>query len=411
MKINKSKFVPLNLMGNIDVDVLLRVGYIAVICLCGIILRVKMFPHTSRDMEVFLEPWYNHFLNNGGFKAVGDEIGDYTPLYYYYLAALTYFKSVSAQTGIKILSVAFDYIMALYVMMIVKLNERKDSVVPFIAFAAAFMLPTVIMNSAVWGQCDVIYTCFLVMCLYYLLEGNDKTAMIMFGVSFSLKLQAIFFVPLIGILIFKKKIRPLNLLWIPAVYVVSIIPAVIAGGNFWRLLTVYFRQSGQYNAFCMSLPNLWGLWKDVDYDILGSAGVYFAGAAVVTVMYYYITKKELKITRNSLVALAMISSFIVPFVLPFMHERYFYTSEIMFVIFAFYFRDRLWLIFTSQFCSVQCLSSYLFGKEYMDIRLLTLIEIFNIVMVYLSLKKEISNPTGSEIELIEKPVKKAADQS
>ena len=377
-------------------DRIAKIIYIIIVCLCGMLMRNKMMPHTSRDMWLYLERWYNYFAENGGFKAVGDDVGDYTPLYYYYIAFLTYFKSASPQTGLKILSIIFDFITALYAMWIVELREKDDHI-PLIAFTAVFCLPTVVLNSATWGQCDVIYSCFLVMCLYYLMTGKDRTAMIMFGVSFALKLQAIFFAPLIGIALFKKKIRPLNLLWIPAVYVISIIPATIAGGDFKRLLTVYYHQSGQYEDLCMSLPNLWTLWEEVENEILGPAGIYFAGACVVTVMYYYITRKELKITCNTLVALAMISSFIVPFVLPYMHERYYYLSEVMFVIFAFYYRKRLWLIFSSQFCSVQALSGYLFGKGSMDRRLLLIIEIINIVVVYLCLKDEMAKPRDKEI--------------
>lgn len=390
-----------------DFDLIAKYVYIAVICLCGMMLRNRLTPHTSRDMEVFLLRWYDYFAEHGGFKAVGDDIGDYTPLYYYYLAFLTYLKDVTPQMGIKLLSILFDFIMAVYVMWIVELRE-KDMHLPIIAFGTVFCLPTVVLNSAAWGQCDVIYSCFLVMCLYYLLIGKDKTAMIMFGVSFSFKLQAIFFAPLIGIMLFKKKIKPQNLLWIPAVYIISIFPAVLAGGDFVRLLTVYVRQSGQYSSLNMSLPNLWALWEGVGNELLGPAGIFFGGACVVTVMYYYITRKQLKITENTVVALAMISSFVVPFVLPHMHERYYYITEVMFVIFAFYYRKRVWLIFTSQYCSVQCLSDYLLGKEYLDIRLLTLIEIVNIIVVYLCLKDEMTEPRDEELLMeFEKGTKKA----
>ncbi|SEL17477.1 glycosyltransferase 87 family protein [Ruminococcus albus] len=382
-----------------DFDNIAKLIYIMIVCVCGMFMRHKLMPHTSRDMWLYLERWYNYFAEHGGFKAVGDDVGDYTPLYYYYIAALTYFKDISAQTGLKILSIVFDFITAIYAMWIVELADKKSKNphLPVIAFTAVFCLPTVVLNSATWGQCDVIYSCFLVMCLYYMMKGKDNVAMIMFGISFSFKLQAIFFAPFIGIALFKKKIRPLNLLWIPAVYVISIIPATIAGGDFFRLLTVYFRQSGQYEDLCMSLPNLWTLWEEVENELLGPAGIFFAGACVVTVMYYYITKKELKLTNNTMVALAMISSFVVPFVLPHMHERYFYLSEVMFVIFAFCYRSRLWLIFTSQYCSVQALSGYLFGKGSMDRRFLLLIEIVNIVVVYLCLKKEMEEPRDEEV--------------
>lgn len=381
----------------LNVNELLRILFLIAICICGVLMRSKLFDYESRDVQVFLTPWYEYFKEHGGFKAVGDDIGDYTPMYYYFLAGLTY-THTKLLVGLKLFSIFFDFIIALYAMKIVELKEKDDPAKPCIAFAVVFCLPTVILNSAVWAQCDVIYSAFLVICLYYILRGNDTVAMIMFGVAFSFKLQAIFLAPLIGILVMRKKIRWRSLLWVPAVYVISIMPAVMVGGDFKRLLMVYFRQSGQYESLCMSLPNFWALWEGVDRsDILGPAGIYFAGAAVICMMYYYISKKELKITQNTTVALAMLSSLLVPMVLPHMHERYFYLPEVMIVIFAFYYKKRLWVAAVSQFCSVQALSRYLFGKDYMDIRFLALLEIVNMAVIFLALRDEIAEPRDEKL--------------
>ena len=42
-----------------------------------------------------------------------------------------------------------------------------------------------------------------------------------------------------------------------------------------------------------------------------------------------------------------------------MHERYFFFAEIMFVIFAFYYTNRFWVVFVSQFCSIEGLIIFL----------------------------------------------------
>lgn len=402
MKINFDKTISPEMFGKVDKTKLLKFGYIAAVCLCGALLRKKLFPYFSHDMVVFLLKWLNYFRDNGGFHAVGDKVGDYSPLYYYYLALLSYFKGLQGHIGIKLLSVIFDYIMAFYVYRIVKLEKGDNSASPLIAFSAALFLPTVILDSAAWGQCDIIYTCFLVMCVYYILKGNDRKAMIMLGVSFALKLQAIFLAPLVGILLFKKKIRFRTLLYIPVIYVISIIPAIIAGGDPVRLLTVYLHQSGEYSEICMSLPNAWALLSGLDSatsSIAGSAGIYLAGGGVLTLMYYYITK-DIKLTRSAVTALALISVFGVPFLLPFMHERYFFPAEVFFLIFAFYFKEKAWVVLTSQFCSVQSLATFLFDMESLDIRLLALIELVNIAVVFFTLEKELASPRGSEIKMI-----------
>ena len=113
-----------------DFDRIMKVLYIIVICLCGMLMRNKLMPHTSRDMEIFLQKWFDYFREHGGFRSVGDDIGDYTPMYYYFLAFLTYFKTDSPQTGIKILSIIFDFITAIYAMWIVEINRVHSSVLP-----------------------------------------------------------------------------------------------------------------------------------------------------------------------------------------------------------------------------------------------------------------------------------------
>ena len=391
---------------------ILRVLFLLALCFCGMLLRYKLFPKVSGDVNSFLIPWYNYIKDHGGFRATGDKIGDYTPMYYYFMAALTYTK-LDINVGLKLISIVFDFIMSFYVMKIVELKEPHDSHLPEIAFGVAFCLPSVVINSSAWAQCDVIYTTFLVICLYYLLKGRDSLALIMLGISFSFKIQSIFLLPLIGILIMKRKVRWRTLLWIPAVYVMSIIPATIAGGDFKRLLTVYLFQSGQYPQLTLSLSNIWALWEGMEDAELGSAGIFFAGAVVIIMMYYYITDKKLTITKSTVIGMAMMSSFIVPFVLPHMHERYMYLTEIMFVLFAFYYKKRAWLIATSQYCTVQCLSRFLYGHDSMDMRWLTLIQIVNIAFVFYTLREEIASPADKKVikMLFEKKAEKKLMES
>ena len=365
--------------------------FMLAIWVIGMLMRYKLFPYHTPDMDFYLSSWYHYLAEHGGFAAVGDEFGDYTPAYYYIMAALTYFDFDFA-SAIKLVSTAFDLILSLFVMKIVQLREPAHSPLPLIAYAVTFCLPTVFLNSAAWGQCDAIYVTLLVAALYFILRGNDRAAMIMVGLSVAFKLQAVFFMPLVGILLIRKKIRWRSLLWIPGVYVLSIIPATIAGGDFKRLLTVYFRQSEQYPFLTMKLPNVYSIWGQSEIQVLGSAGIFFAGICVITFMYFYITRKKLEITRASVICLATLSAFLVPYVLPYMHERYMYLMEIMFVIFAFSNPKKIWLIFTTQFVSVKCLSIYLFAQEEpktTELWLLALITMFHAAVVVYTLHKEI----------------------
>ena len=71
--------------------------------------------------------------------------------------------------------------------------------------------------------------------------------MILYGVSFAFKLQAIFIDPLLALLWLKRKIPRTSPLVIVGVYVLFCVPMWMMGRDITELLFVYLRQMGQYN--------------------------------------------------------------------------------------------------------------------------------------------------------------------
>lgn len=59
-----------------------------------------------------------------------------------------------------------------------RIEQKKNDKVFFITFAVVIMLPTVILNSAYWGQCDSIYTTFIILTLLYLYKGKYHGAFV-----------------------------------------------------------------------------------------------------------------------------------------------------------------------------------------------------------------------------------------
>lgn len=352
-----------------------RVGtenYLFVIVLTFIALFARwfLFPIQSGDMNKFLLPWYNLIKENGGFKAVGMDIGDYMPTYYYIIAFLTYLP-IKAAEGIKIVSCIADVILALLSFKVVyHITESMNR--GLAAYAVVLFIPSVMLNSAAWGQCDVIFTLFILASVYCLLLGKDWGAVICFSVSFVFKIQAVFFAPVLLIMLLKGKIRFRTCAAFPAVYLISIIPALLTGGDFLRLLTVYFRQAKQYSSLNMHLPNAWGLLTGVKSDELSSAGVMFAGG-VVLIAIFWIYRSEFKITDRFIVAVSAMFTLLVPYVLPHMHERYFYLPTVLTAVFAVCMPRKIWMFLIMEFCSFQVTSWYLFRKDTMDFNFLVIL--------------------------------------
>ncbi|MFT3951633.1 MAG: glycosyltransferase family 39 protein [Oscillospiraceae bacterium] len=342
----------------------------------GLIARFYLFPMISGDYTAFLQHWVEHFETNGGFAAVGDDIGDYSPMYYYILAALTYLP-LKSLFALKMVSVLFDIGCAVTAFCILyKAGAQKNRC--FLGAAAVFLLPTAILNSAAWAQCDSIYTLFLLLGLYQLIRAGRSGSLnagIFFGIAFSFKLQAIFLFPLFALFLLKEKRRWIEKLFaavmIPAMYILSLVPAVLAGGNFVRMLMVYVNQANGYAHLNMHIANIWALVADSQNVMLGSGGVFLAGAVTLAALYYF-WGKPLVYNAKTLTALALFFALLIPFLLPYMHERYYYPADIIAVLFAALYAKRAWVLAVVQFCSFEGYMYFLLGEDFVDLKLLAL---------------------------------------
>ena len=91
-------------------------------------------------------------------------------------------------------------------------------------FSIALFLPTVVLNGAYWGQCDSIYGAMVVHALALLLEDRPKSSVVLMAVAFSFKLQAIFVLPLWGVMWLARKVKFWHL-WLFAVTYMGTYPA------------------------------------------------------------------------------------------------------------------------------------------------------------------------------------------
>src|SRR6202000_3576182 len=103
-----------------------------------------------------------------------------------------------------LISVAFDLLLALFTYRIVALR-RPGTGWPMVASAVMLFLPTVVMNSSLWGQADAVYSAFGVGGVYFLLRRRPWLACLFFGIAFSVKLQGLFVLP--GLLVLSLRRR------------------------------------------------------------------------------------------------------------------------------------------------------------------------------------------------------------
>lgn len=340
--------------------------FILVVTVLGLAARAFLLPIDSSDQQSFLIPWFDKINELGPAGALKDGLGDYMPPYFWIMIIVNALPISNKIYGLKFVSCFADLIAAVFIMKIVKKLTGSDTKAE-LSFAAAFMLPSALVDSAAWGQCDSIYTLFLIMCVYFLISGRDFAAVTCFSVSFVFKLQAVFLAPLIVIMVMKKKIRLRTLVMIPAVYVAAILPSALCGRSLFSLFTLYFSQAAQYNKLNMTLPNIWSIARDIKIDQVGMAGVIFAEACCLIVIYY-LWRRDQTPGKRGTVLLAAMSALFVPYLLPYMHERYYYPATLISLLIVFIDKRLAPLWFVVEYASATSMMSYLFDMNMYDAR-------------------------------------------
>jgi len=352
---------------------------ILLISILGIILRCTLLKYKSDDFVNFLNPWYNFIKSHGGFHALKYSFADYTPPYLYIMALGTYLK-ISEIKYIKFVSIIFDYVAAIIAALIVKKKYREPKVY-LSAYAAVLFLPTVVLNSSCWAQCDIIFTTFIMLSIYMLAWNKSTLAVIFYAISLTFKLQAIFIAPLYLILLFKNKFKIKHLALVVLVYIVSILPAAFMGAPVKSILTIYLNQSSEYKALTANATTIYMLFpQNINSEIVTYIGIAFTVLLVLSLCFIQIHFIK-EISYENIIELAFIFVTVVPYFLPRMHDRYFFLADIFAVIYAFYFPDRKIEVMLVPFISLIVYLNSLFYIRYIPFRLLTVMLFFVIVYI------------------------------
>lgn len=347
--------------------------YLIAVIVLALIARSYMLDFISGDVRSFIKNWYSVIYNQGIYTALGQSIGDYTPAYLYILSFISLFRidpeSIRFIHAVKYVSIFFDLLTAVYSYLIIyKITKNKSY---GILGAGLFLfLPTVMLNSSMWGQCDSIYACFILMSIYYLLGNHQRTSLIMYGISFAFKLQAIFVLPIYLILMLRGKVKFRYFLWLPLVYIIFAIPSACCGRSFGEIMKIYFNQSGSYAFLTLNAPTIYmfianNFVQTEQNDLMLGAATLFALFVLGTTLFF-IYKKELELDVKNIVKVAYLFSLLAPFVLPRMHERYFYLSEMLAVIYFVLNMKKCYIPLLGLFGTITGYNRYLLGVTWLD---------------------------------------------
>lgn len=364
-------------------------------------LRVDLINFKSADFLYALDPWYQFILDNGKFWALKYQFANYNPPYLYLLILWSYlFPNLSNLYAVKTISIVFDFIGAYLAtrLMVQKFVAQKFVVqkyaesgfkgkLPYVnrlqlqsIFLAILLTPTVVLNSACWGQCDMIYTATLLAFVYWVNLRRTGWALVAFTLAVSIKLQAIFLFPLLVILIFRG-IIPWQLLPImPLTYIALLFPARIAGRPWNELMSIYWQQFNTYQQLTLNAPNLYQWIPNNYYEFATVSGTILT-LSIVTLLIVLIGKHIQRFEPGTVIHLGLLFSILVPFCLPKMHDRYFFIADVFSVIFAFYFPRYCWIAILVVSVSLLSYAPYLLAREVIPLKILSIVLGFTLVQI------------------------------
>lgn len=261
--------------------------FIITVILLSLLIRLYFVPWRSSDYNNDLKNWFTYFQEYGlfGFKNIYD-VANYPALYMIIMALTSLLPPFSIESYpdlsiifyIKLPSIINDFFTAFIVSKIIKEYTNKDYL-SYIAFTCVLFSPLVLFNGALIGQIDGLYSSFAVFSLYFFYKKEYIKALTILGGQ-----------------------RYQNL------------------SNRAPSLPALIFRGGSFEQFYK--------WMFMTFFII-------LAIVLCAIFLYMFIKQKNKLNFDTFILWALTISFSIPFILPSMHERFFYISEILALIYAF----------------------------------------------------------------------------
>jgi Gpi18-like mannosyltransferase len=306
--------------------------------LLALALRLALWPNRTVDYYLYLQPWVDQLRAHGNLAGIGQPISNYTPPYLYLLAVASYLP-VLPLIVVKALGLLIDAGLAVSVGVLVA-TLHPGARMALAAATGALLVPSVALDSALLGQCDALYVMPLVVALTLILRDRPAWGCVMVGVALAVKLQAIFILPFLVVLVVGRRLPVKALPWAAAGWAGAMAPAVAAGRPITELPGLYADQVGHFTSTTLNAPNLYQWVPDPP---LGTSGAVLLSALAVGGIVLWLVRARIAGHDALVVRAAVLILLVVPFTLPRMHERYTLAAEVLAIVYACVVR-RGWLV-------------------------------------------------------------------
>ena len=290
------------------------------LCALAMLARVSFIERSSGDYDIYLANWIARFAAGSFSEGMKANVGEYNVLYQYILFVITRL-GVPALYAVKAVSFLGDAFLAGAA---AKLAGRKGAVT---AFGAALLLPTLVLNAGMFAQCDSLYAACALWGLALALEDRPAGAAACFALSLCFKLQSMFLMPIVIVLWTGRKLRVREALIFVLTLIAVMLPALLGGKSLGGIIGIYTAQTGLYTGLNYNAANLFGLMETNGLDVYayGNFGMALAFGACALLLVWGLSRAE-TMEDGEYVRLALLLVLAIVFLLPRMHERYFYMA-------------------------------------------------------------------------------------
>ena len=329
-----------------------------VLIIAGVLLRLtlaaEIYGYTS-DVDCFMG--WSYYAYTGGLDHfyTGGFFADYPPLYMYVLYFLGMIQDAFSiyfnVLLIKLPAIAADIVLALLIYNDAK--KRLDKTQAVFVLMCVILNGAMIVNSAAWGQIDILFAFLALICVYFLMKEKYAPAVIVFILTILLKVQGVLLAPLLlfvfarGVCIKKTRKKTLTGFLIGLAAGIGIGWLLILPFSGGRPVTwvadLYLSSLGGYSYVGINAFNLYALaglnWAPLDTMFLGIPFNVWGTIGIAAVCVYAAVLYRMDARGKGLFSLAAFITLGVYMFGHSMHERYSFAAPV-FLLVAYVFQKK-----------------------------------------------------------------------
>lgn len=216
-----------------------------------------------------LDCWrkWSKFIFNNGLQNVYESNTDYLPLFLYILKVFGLLQGNIQNIDsnihyLKLITLLFHFAGGLFLISWIKEKEWSSDKMT-VYFLYYLLNIAILYNTMIWGQIDEILAVFIFITCYFSFRQNVYLALIFFILSVNLKLQAIIFLPIVGLTLFAPIVSYFSvkklIFYIFTVLLTQtlIILPFILSENYLEVWNVIKGSMGKYPFVSMNAYNFW----------------------------------------------------------------------------------------------------------------------------------------------------------